>query len=220
MTERFKPAAKPLVYACIKAVLCTGYKIFFAFRHRGSENVPPSSDPRGVILAPNHASFLDPPILGISLKRRVTYLAKEYLFSAAIVGWTLRSIGAYPIRTKTDDFRSIRDLVRILKEGQCVTVFPEGTRSPDGSLRKAEGGVGFLALKSGAWVVPAYIRGSYEAFPKGKKFFRPRPVSIFYGKAFVPAEDKEILAAPDPYQAVGDRIMRDIAALKTEVEKV
>jgi 1-acyl-sn-glycerol-3-phosphate acyltransferase len=213
---------RPLVYGTIKAVLCTAYRLFFRFRHRGAENVPPATDPRGVILAPNHASYLDPPILGISLKRRVTYLAKEYLFRAPIVGWTLRSIGAYPIRTKTDDFKSIRELIRVLKEGRCVVVFPEGTRSPDGSLRKAEGGVGFLAMKSGAWVVPAYIRGTYDAFPRGRKFFRLRPVSVVYGKAFLPADDPAIAGAADPYGAVGDRIMREIAELKrlAEAEKV
>lgn len=206
-----------MVYAIIKAVLFIAYKLFFRFRHTGSENVPPVSDPRGVILAPNHASYLDPPILGISLPRRVTYLAKEYLFQAPIVGWTLRSIGAYPIKSEeASDFRSIRELVRILKQGRCVVVFPEGTRSADGALREAEGGVGFLAMKSRATVVPAYIRGSYEAFPRGRKFFRCRPVSVHYGKAFVPAEDPEITGHADPYGETGRRIMAEVRRLKAE----
>ena len=205
-------------YAFIRVVLFRSYRLFFSFEHRGAENVPPETDPRGVILAPNHSSYLDPPILGISLRRQVTYLAKEYLFRAFFVGWVLRSIGALPIKTQADDFRSIRELIRFLKQGRCVVVFPEGTRSPDGGLREAEGGVGFLAVKSGAWVVPVYIRGSFEAFPRNAKMFRRHPVKVFYGKAFVPAEDKELMASADPYSAVGRRIMDDIKILKEQVE--
>ena len=117
-------------YWFIRNALFIAYKVCFSFRSAGSEKVPPETDPRGVILAPNHASYLDPPILGISLKRRVTYLAKEYLFKHGFVGFVLRNIGAYPIKSESgNDFRSIRDLVRLLKDGHCVTVFPEGTRS-------------------------------------------------------------------------------------------
>ncbi len=208
----------PWVYDTIRFVLFTAYKLLFRFRYTGSEKVPAAADPRGVILAPNHASYLDPPILGISLKRRVTFLAKEYLFRAPVVGWTLRSIGAFPIKTQADDFRSIRDVMRVLKSGACITVFPEGTRSEDGNLKEPEPGLGFLAIKSGAWVVPAYIAGTFEAFPKGVKYPRPGRVSVRYGEAFVPAEDPEILAAPEPYVAVGIKIMVRIAALKAEEE--
>ena len=84
---------RPWVYWTVKYVLFICYKIFFRFRYVGAENVPSDKDPCGVILAPNHASFLDPPILGISLGRPVTFLAKDYLFRAFFVGWILRSVG-------------------------------------------------------------------------------------------------------------------------------
>ncbi len=89
-----------LFYRFIRDVLYILYKLLFRFKFYGSEQVPGEKDPRGVILAPNHASYLDPPLLGISLKRRVTYLAKSYLFDNLIVGFVLRSIGAYPIKTE------------------------------------------------------------------------------------------------------------------------
>lgn len=203
-------------YRFIRLVLYIAYRLCFRFRHYGSERVPQEADGRGVILAPNHSSFLDPPILGISLKRPVTYLAKEYLFRAFFVGWVLRSIGACPIKSKADDFRSIRDLLRILKEGRCIVVFPEGTRSQDGRLKKPEGGVGFLAIKSKAWVVPVYIEGSFEAFPKGKKFFKCSPVSVRYGRPFIAAEDPALVADPDPYMAVSRKIMKEIESLQKE----
>ena len=179
-------------------------------------------------MAPNHASYLDPPILGISLKRRVTYLAKAYLFKHPLVGFVLRSIGAYPIKTESgNDFRSVRDLVRLLKQGHCVTVFPEGTRSETGEFREPESGIGFLAMKSGAWVVPVYIKGSYAAFPPAKggsasggngAKLRFLPIEVHYGKAFIPAENKEWAAMEDPYTAVSQRIMQDIKGLKEKVE--
>lgn len=202
------------VYNCVKAVLFTSYKIFFRFQYFGSGNVPPASDPRGVILAPNHASYLDPPILGISLNRPVIYLAKDYLFKAFFIGSLLRAVSAFPILTKADDFRSIRGLLRILREGECVVVFPEGTRSPHGDLQEPESGLGFLALKSKAWVVPVYIEGTYEAFPRHAKFIRPHPVKVYYGRPFIPAEEPEILNAGDAYAAVTRKVMAEIKRLK------
>ena len=180
--------------------------------------MPPDTEARGVILAPNHASFLDPPILGISLKRRVTFLAKEYLFKNFFVGAVLRGIGAYPIKSEKDDFRSIRDLIRLLKNGHCVTVFPEGTRSENGIMKAPESGIGFLAAKSGAYVVPVYVRGSYDAYPKGAKFFKAKPVQAYFGKPFIPAEEKSLMAAQEPYGAIAQEIMARIRGIKAEVE--
>ncbi len=201
-------------YAFIRFVLFILNRTFFGFRCFGAENVPTDHDERGVILAPNHASYLDPPIIGISLKRPVTFLAKDYLFKAFFIGTVMRLIGALPVKSETNDFRSIRELLRVLRVGGCVSVFPEGTRSVDGGLKEAEDGIGFIALKSGAWVVPAYIEGTFDAFPRNARFFKCRPVRMFYGKAFIPAEDKEILSSPEPYKAAGRRIMADIAGIK------
>ncbi len=208
----------PFFYGLIKIVLFILYRLFFRFKGFKSNLVPDETDKRGVILAPNHASFLDPPILGISLKRRVTYLAKEYLFRAFFVGWVLRSIGALPIKTEGRDFKSIRDLLRVLTEGKCVVVFPEGTRSLDGNFKNSESGVGFLAVKSQAWVVPVYIQGTFAAFPKGAKWFKCRPVKVFYGEAFIAAMDKGLMSQEDRYMAVSNRIMSEIKKIKSEVE--
>ena len=216
---RRKLGGSGLFYRFIRAVLFITYKCCFRFKSFGSEQVPGEEDARGVILAPNHASYLDPPLLGISLERRVTYLAKAYLFEHFFVGFILRSIGAYPIKTESgNDFRSVRDLVRLLKQGHCVTVFPEGTRSETGEFREPESGIGFLAMKSGAWVVPVYIQGSYAAFPKGAKNFKCRPIEMHYGRPFIPAENAEWAAMEDPYTAVSQRIMQDIKSLKEKTE--
>ena len=201
-------------YWTVRNALFIIYKLLFRFQHSGSGKVPPATDARGVILAPNHSSYLDPPLLGISLNRRVTFLAKQYLFEHFFVGFILRGIGAYPIKSDSgNDFRSIRDLVRILKSGHCVTVFPEGTRSEDGQMKEPESGIGFLAMKSGAWVVPVYAEGTFAAFPKGAKSLKCKHVRVVYGDAFIPAENKDWVQSSD-YTAVSRDIMRRINEIK------
>jgi 1-acyl-sn-glycerol-3-phosphate acyltransferase len=220
MAGTIESKLRSLAYHIVRVALLIFYKLFFNFKTNGIENVPRESDKRGLILAPNHASFIDPPIVAAGLRRRVIFLAKEYLFRKFIVGAWLRTIETLPIKTEVDDFRSIRELIRILKNGKCIMVFPEGTRTPDGELKEPESGIGFLAIKSQAYVLPVYIQGSYEAFPKGKKFFRCKPVKVHYGKPFVPAMDKELTAAEDPYAAVSRKIMDRIKEIKARVEKV
>ena len=209
-----------LVYRIVRFVLYILFKVLFGFRHFGSEKVPKPSDSRGVILAPNHASYLDPPAIGIALERQVTFLAKDYLFKHWLVGWVLRNIDAYAIKSDSgNDFRSIRGLVRILKEGACIAVFAEGTRSEDGQFREPEDGLAFLAMKSGAWVVPVYIEGSFEAFPKYAKSIRRHQVRTHFGEPFIPAQMKVEGEGAEVYRTVSKRIMTEIAQLKANLDK-
>ena len=204
-------------YRLAQVVLFIFYRICFRLEAYGRENVP--QDSRGVILAPNHASYLDPPILGVTLARHITYLAKEYLFKVPVFGTVLFWLGAIPIKSEADDFRSMRQLLRALKNGKQILIFPEGTRSLDGNFKSVEAGVGFLAVKSQAHVVPVYIKGTFQAFPKGVKWFKNHPVKIYYGKPFIPALEPELLNKPDPYLAVSEKIMAEIAKIKESVEK-
>ncbi len=201
-------------YRLAQAVLYIGYKILFRFKVYGIENLP--KDSRGVIIASNHASFLDPPLVGVALKRPVAFLAKDYLFKVFLLGTLIRWLGSLPIKSGKDDFRSMRELLRALKSGKQVLIFPEGTRSKDGKLQPVEGGVGFLAIKSECYVVPTFIQGTYEAFPKGAKFLRPHPVKIYFGKPFIPALDQQLLASQNAYLAVSEKIMSEIQKMKEE----
>ncbi len=177
-------------------------------------------DGRGVILASNHASFLDPPIFGITIRPHITFLAKDYLYKPFFFGSIMHWLGTLPIKSDSDskDFRTIRDLLRVLAAGERIVVFPEGTRTPDGNFQAVEGGIGFLAVKSRSWVFPAYIKGSYEAYPRHQKFFKCSPVSITYGEPFIPAEDPEVMKAADPYMRAAERVMEEIKKIKVRVE--
>ena len=193
------------------------YKIFFNVKSTGLEQIP--QDKRGIIFAPNHASYLDPPVIGISLRKHITYLAKGYLFRKPFLGTLLRWMGFLPIKSQTNDFRSMRQMLRLLEAGKRVVVFPEGTRSGDGGLKDPEPGVGFMAIKSRAYVVPVYIEGSFEAFPKSAKFFRCHPVQAHFGEAFLPAADQSLMEQKDPYFAASLKIMAEIRKMKEKVEK-
>ncbi len=206
----------PLFYKLTQIVLYRFYRICFDFKHYGTKRVP--NDSRGVIFAPNHASYLDPPILGISLEKPIHYLAKDYLFKVFALRRMLYWLGSLPIKS-ANDFHSMRELLRALKEGKRLVIFPEGTRTLDGKFQDVEGGAGFLAVKSKTYVVPVYISGTFEAFPKGVKRFRCRPVRVYFGTAFIPCEDKELMAKEDPYLAVSQKIMSEIKKIKDEVDQ-
>ena len=206
----------PFYYRLIQTVLYTFYRVCFDFKFFGVENVP--DDSRGIIFASNHASYLDPPAIGISLKKQIHYLAKEYLFKVFAFGRTLYWLGALPIKSESDDFRSMRQILRALKEGKHLVIFPEGTRSLDGQFREVESGAGFLAVKRRAHVVPVYIQGSFDAYPKGVKCIRCKPVRAYFGKSFIPCEDFDLMGQIEPYLAVSRRIMDEIKKVKADAE--
>ncbi len=202
----------PWFYKLVQATLGVLYSVFFGVKAYGVDSIP--NDGRGVIFAPNHGSHLDPPLLGVTAKRPITYLAKEYLFKKPVLGRCIEWLGSIPIKSETQDYRSIRMLIRLLDEGHQILVFPEGTRTNDGNIQNVEGGVGFLALKAKCHVVPVYISGSFEALPRGAKWFRLHPIRIYYGPAFIPAEDAEIKTSADPYMATAQSILKRIVSLK------
>ena len=204
----------PAVYKTTQTVLFIFYKLFFGLKAYGRQNIP--ADGRGIIFASNHASFLDPPIFGVTVKKHIAYLAKDYLYKPFLFGSIMHWLGTLPIKSDSNsqDFRTVRDLLRVLSDGEGIVMFPEGTRTADGEFQKPEGGVGFLAMKSKAWVMPVYIKGTYEAFPRHRKFFRCHPVTITYGKPFIPAEDPAFKGRHDPYLAVAEKIMEEIKKIK------
>lgn len=203
------------------ALLTVGGRIFSRAMTRisieGALDDLPSTGP--LIIASNHASNLDVVVIGSwlipRLGRRIHWLGKKELFDWPIIGWVAANGGVHPVDRGVADVEAFRLAQRILDEGHVLFVFPEGTRSPDGSLQEARDGVALLALRTGVPIVPLGIAGSHRVWPKGQRLPHPGGrVTLRVGRPFRPADE---LAAGTPRSAAKGRttalIMGRIAAL-------
>jgi len=189
--------------------------LFYTYFH-GSvhqiESVPTSG---AFILACNHASFLDPLMIGQALRQEICYLARKSLFRYPVAGWVLRSWKAIPLDRGEVDVAGMRAILNSLKGGDAVLVFIEGTRTNDGNLQPARAGVGFLVAKANVPVVPARIWGSFEAMGRGKSWPRPKKLHVTFGKPLtfdvsnIKREEKQAA-----YQKISDDIMAALATLE------
>ena len=173
------------------SVLTFGGRIFgramSRVRFEGALDELPTDGP--LILAANHASNLDAPVIGAwlipKLGRRIHWLGKKELFDWPVVGWVAANGGVHPVDRGAADVEAFRLARRILDEGQVLFVFPEGTRSPDGSLQTAQDGLAALALRTGAPIVPIAIAGSSKVWPRGQKLPHPGGrVTVRVGRPF------------------------------------
>ncbi|MBR90570.1 MAG: 1-acyl-sn-glycerol-3-phosphate acyltransferase [Verrucomicrobiales bacterium] len=199
------------------------FRIYTGLYHRrrvfNEERVPRTG---GVILAANHLSYIDPPLVGCSTRRVIHYLARESAFKNPIGGAILRSWNSIPVDRDGGSAKGLRTILERLREGRAIMMFPEGTRSPDGTQQPARGGIGLLIAKSKSPVLPVRVFGTFEAF--GRRHLIPRPcgVSVKFGELMefeeLRAEANE--ANPDRrrgiYRQISGNLMDAIAALKAE----
>ncbi|QHE62016.1 1-acyl-sn-glycerol-3-phosphate acyltransferase [Rossellomorea vietnamensis] len=154
----------------VKSILSPLYRI----EVKGLEHFPEDG---GVLLCANHIDNLDPPVVGISAPRPVSFMAKEELFNVPVLGKLLPDLRAFPVKRGMSDREALRKGLKILKQGDVLGLFPEGTRSKTGQIGKGLAGAGFFALRSEAYVVPCAIIGPYKPFRKLKVVFGP-PIPI------------------------------------------
>ncbi len=161
------PIAKPI------------FRNVFKISVHGIENIPKEGP---YIVASNHRSHLDPPVLNSVFPEPLVFLAKEELFKPPL-GWIIRHMRAVPIRRGSGDVETLEMVLELLHRGCKVAIFPEGTRADPGKFLRPKPGVGLLAVKSGVPVVPVLIEGTDRVFPRGGKFPRPGPrIDVFIGK--------------------------------------
>ncbi len=190
------------------------FRYLFNFKVYGSENVPKTG---GMILCMNHQSFVDPPMGGIAVRHRtVFYLARKTLWKNRLFGALLTSWHCIPVDQEKHDMSSLKKIIKLLKEGYAVLLFPEGERCLDGKLQSGKPGVGLIVAKTGLPVVPMRIFGAHEAYPRGGKIKRS-PVAIQVGK---PIDMSELVASlkgdKQGYQKIADAIMSAIADLELQ----
>ena len=199
----------------------TMYATYFRWRVFNPERVPRTG---AVILASNHASFLDPPLVGSGLHRAINYLARESLFRFPPVGWLLHSWHAVPVDRDGGGAAGLKAILDRLLAGGGIILFPEGTRTKDGQLQPARSGIGLTVIKSDAPVVPVRVFGTFEAYGRHITIPRPHRVAVKYGKpmyfeklrAEAKACDKPRLK--EIYQEVTAEIMAAIAKLEPKAD--
>lgn len=166
-----------------------------------------------VILAMNHQSYLDPPLAGITCDRAIYFLAKRTLIDVPVLGWLLPKLNVIPVTQEGIDRSALKALIRVLKSGNAALVFPEGARTLDGDLQRAQPGLGLVIAKTLVPVVPMRIFGADEALPRGGGSLRFVPITIVVGEPiFFTAADLGSLGK-DLYGRLSQRVMDAIAAL-------
>jgi 1-acyl-sn-glycerol-3-phosphate acyltransferase len=195
------------------------FRVYFRCRILHADRVPMTGP---VILASNHASFLDPPFIGSSLNRPINYLARKSLFRFPGIGAILRAVNAVPVDRDGGGAAGLKAILDRLNAGGGIVLFPEGTRTLTGELQPARSGVGLTVIKSVAPVVPVRIFGSYEALGKNTRFPKPRPMrlTIVFGEPMKFEKLREEAATcaksrlKEIYQEVADQIMAEISKLQ------
>ncbi|NIT36381.1 MAG: 1-acyl-sn-glycerol-3-phosphate acyltransferase [candidate division Zixibacteria bacterium] len=186
-------------------------KILFDFETRGLEHLPLRG---GVLAAANHASYLDPPLLGNATPRVMYYMARADLFAGKFSGAFIRAWGAFPIRRDVWSAGGLKEALRKLDEGKLVMYFPEGTRTYDGNLRRPMVGAGLLAYLARAPVVPVYTDGTFEVLPRRAKGPRLAKITVSFGPPVDLKRHRAMPPSKETYVAVADEIMAGIAALR------
>lgn len=168
------------------------------------------------ILASNHQSYLDPPLIGNASDRAIHFLARKTLLDVPILGRILPKLNVIPVDQEGSDRSALKALIRVLKAGEGVLVFPEGSRTLDGNLQPALPGVGLVIAKTLAPVVPMRIFGAREALPRGGGGLHFRPITVVVGEPIYFTSADLQPAGKDLYARLSNRVMTAIAALKPE----
>lgn len=208
----------PFIYRIAQVVTYSYYSLFHNVEHIGLENTPTN---RGYILAPNHASYYDPPLIGCNTVRTPFAMGRKTLFKPGLANWVLRGIQTIPVdRDGGSDVAAMKRVLGLLKQGAGLVIFPEGTRSKDGQLQQGKAGVGLLACKTQVPVVPIRIFGADDAFKRGSSMPRVLEhlkISVVYGPPIEPEEYDVGKKDPDRYQKAADAIMEGIAKIQRPV---
>jgi 1-acyl-sn-glycerol-3-phosphate acyltransferase len=185
-------------------------RLLFRYRVVGVENIPRRG---GILIAANHASYLDIPMLGCGLPRRAAFLGRHDLFPIPGLRWVCEWLGWIPIRMNRLDRQGFGKAIALIKEGKAVVIYPEGTRSLMGALGPGRPGIGVIVAETKCPVIPAYLRGTHEVLPPGSKWIRLRPIEALFGKPLDFTADVKWGTGKQFYKHVSRTVMARIAEL-------
>jgi 1-acyl-sn-glycerol-3-phosphate acyltransferase len=209
-----RDASSRFVYWLSRGLFAIWMKLWLRLEVHGSSNVPAEG---GCLVAANHASFLDPPMIACAVPHRmVQFLARDTLFRFKPFAWWLHTVGVLPLSRERGDVGALKRSIQILKNGECLGLFPEGTRTTDGELQVAKGGVGFLIAKAGVPVVPVYLDGTFKAHPRHATWVKPVKCRVFIGPAISPETFAALGTDRDVYDKIGRLVMDRIRQLRPD----
>jgi 1-acyl-sn-glycerol-3-phosphate acyltransferase len=190
-------------------------RLCFSFKVYGRDLIPNKG---GCILAMNHESYLDPPLAGMCCRRPIYFLARKTLLDWPIMGKIFPKCNVVPVDQERADMSALKNVIKLVRNGECTIVFPEGGRTPDGKLHPAQPGLGLVIAKSLAPVVPMRIFGAYRAFPIHGKI-TCTPVRIVVGEPMIFTEaDLAGASGRELYQRLSERVMQRIAEIQLPAE--
>jgi 1-acyl-sn-glycerol-3-phosphate acyltransferase len=211
MSRGFPQVEMQPVYGFSHYLATIAYAMSFRGEVRGLENLPARG---GFIIAANHASHLDPFIVGQFLPQQLTFFARKTLWTPGFHSWWLNAVGVIPVdRDGGSDVTAIKRVLGALKSEKVIILFPEGTRSLDGQLQPAKPGVGLFACRSQVPVVPVRIFDSFKALGRGGRPKLGTAVSVVFGAPLSPADYDHPADGKDRYPRAAERIMARIAEL-------
>ncbi len=179
--DLLKSRRRQPVYVVVRFVLRVLLLTLFRLEVKGAENIPRHG---GVIVAPNHRSLIDHPAVGVITDRQVRFMAKEELFKSKWAARFFYAMGSFPVKRGRPDRSSLQRCLELLADGQVVGIYPEGTRQPDARFEEVEDGFAYIALKSGAPIVPIALSGTESVLPPGRKFPQFVKIRLLVGEPF------------------------------------
>jgi 1-acyl-sn-glycerol-3-phosphate acyltransferase len=182
----------------------------------GSENIP---DRGGVLLLSNHLSFPDPVIVATAANREIHFMTRDDVFRIPFLSWLVAAHNAYPVRRGVADRAALKHTLSLLKAGEVVLIFPEGTRSVDGTLGKARDGASFIVHNADVPTIPVFLKGAEKMMPRNAKWIRPAKLSITFGLPLDFTKVRKIGDKRELYRRMGEQIMQSIAALRDKEAK-
>ncbi|HTI49853.1 MAG TPA: lysophospholipid acyltransferase family protein [Planctomycetaceae bacterium] len=213
-----EPLGSPLrrnqVWFISQVIVGIAFAVWLRFKARGVERLPPEG---GGLLLSNHQSFLDPLLVGLPIRRPISFLARDTLFKVPFVGWMLRHTYVLPLNRDGGSSGAIRETLRRMEQGFLVGVFPEGTRSADGALGTFKPGFAALVRRTDLPIFPVGVAGANRALGRGAWFIKPYPVCVVYGEP-IPREEIVRLSERGREQELVEAVRQRIARCQQEAE--
>jgi 1-acyl-sn-glycerol-3-phosphate acyltransferase len=200
------------LYSFLHVIIYIIAKLLFRYKAIGAEHIPKKGS---AILASNHASYLDPPFVGLGVWRRINYLAKKEMFRNIFIIYLLKKLfRSIPVDREQMDRNTLRKIYQLLSNNEVLLMFPEGTRTYNGKLMEPKIGIGMIAYNTRVPVIPVYISGTFNIWPRDSKSIHIKPCSVFFSPPVDLKPYYKQKKSKELYKEISEKIMEGIKELE------